>query len=286
MAVAFLSAQRSKDPNKQASWVPPGLQSARSWVNDQQLVEHGLGPDSCRPMTHNVKDPPDSNSSGLAGDRDWFPRQHWSPELVAQLALLGARCCPSDAARRPLLLWPGGRLHRGPEQRHLRHWIQRLPPWLRRQRGVRARPSCLPARPPSCLSRSSRAPWQRACTLVVQLCPLTARQHEGSLAWLLVCTARARAPTWDAPYPLHCCAFCLRCAAALGQEVGAGRPAGHKVPLRVPRGDECHTEQKRRLGWVVVRVVWMEPFCGRPSSPRPTLALHAWAVQWRAPGCM
>lgn len=68
MAVAFLSAQRSKDPNKQASWVPPGLQSARSWVNDQQLVEHGLGPDSCRPMTRHVKDPPDSNSSGLAGD--------------------------------------------------------------------------------------------------------------------------------------------------------------------------------------------------------------------------
>ena len=38
-----------------------------------------------------------------------------------------------------------------------------------------------------------------------------------------------------------------RLAAALGQALRGGRPAGHQVPLRLPRRDERHPQQKRGL---------------------------------------
>lgn len=139
MAVAFLSAQRSKDPNKQAGR-----------VGSSQRLPTACCPASCKrgwaeelAATFVVA----GCSVVLALWINWSPcqRQLWTDAHALSWipsTWRCARCDPSSVASH-LLPRAGRRLHRGPEQRHLRHRIQRLPSRLRRQRGA---PGC----PPGC----------------------------------------------------------------------------------------------------------------------------------------
>ena len=138
------------------------------------------------------------------------------------------------APARPLLLPPGGRLHRGPQQCHLRHWLQRLPAGLPRFQGAAQPPR---SRRPGVCSAAGKLAGQ----LVGLCCPYTRTQaHTNTQAPSNLAPTHkpASPPRHTPPHP----------AAALGQEVEAWRPAGHQVPVRVPRRDERHSEQEWGLG--------------------------------------